>query len=90
MLKPISYKDLCELVRYWMVRIYACSILLGVEPYLTKGKQCPPLVQWNFKHLREGVRAGENATTDNVWNIPQTPGTVNHMMLSPKGTLDTS
>ena len=79
----ISYKALIELVRYYMVRIYAFSILIGVEPYLSKGKQWPPLVQWGLKEIRSEPNKGLKSTCENVWNIQQRDDVVAKMLFSP-------
>ena len=60
--KAISYKELSELVRYWMVRIHAFDVIIGVEPCLSKGQQWPPVVQWNYKEFRSEANKGRNAT----------------------------
>lgn len=79
----ISYKELSDLVRYWMLRIYAFAIIIGVKPYLTKGKQWTPLVQWSYKEIKSEARKGWNATCDNVQNVEQRADVVSKMMHSP-------
>ena len=55
--------------------------LLG-EPYFTKGKQWPQLVQWSYKEIKSEPNQGENATCDKVWSVEQKASIVSKMMHS--------
>lgn len=79
----VSYKEISEMVRCYMPRMFAAAIVWGVEPYLAAGNQWAPLVQWSFRALSVGSNVGKNATREEIWFVEQDEFVSGNMLHSP-------